>query len=305
MANKKLPRAFLSRNKLVKKTPGEILINSIVLVLFSIYAAAFLYLIFFLVFNSLFLDSFSWGEMIDGDPFKYALNLENYIEALKIKMSDMNGNDITLPTMIFNSAWFCLISVICGTLMSTFTGYVIAKYEFRGRNLIYAIAIFCMTIPIIGTTSSLLKLVNTIGIYDTPLYVLLTSLGGFGFNFMVMHAFFKNVSWNYVEAVLIDGGGHYTAFFSVMLPQAQASIITLVILSLIGTWNDYSTPMMYLPSHPTVASGIYTLTNTFQRDANWPALFAALILSFVPVLILFAIFSDRIMKNFSIGGLKG
>ena len=305
MATNRLPRAFLSRNKLVKKTPGEIVINSIILVLFSLYAAAFLYLIFFLVINSLFLDSYSWGEMIDGDPFKYALHLDNYLKALQIKMSDMTGKDIYLPTMIFNSAWFCLISVICGTFMSTFTGYVIAKYEFRGRNIIYATAIFCMTIPIIGTTSSLLKLTNQIHIYDTPLYVLLTSLGGFGFNFMVMHAFFKNVSWNYVEAVLIDGGGHYTAFFKVMLPQAKASIITLIILSLIGTWNDYSTPMMYLPSHPTVASGIYTLTNSLERDADWPALFAALILSFIPVLILFAIFSDRIMKNLSIGGLKG
>ena len=191
--------------------------------------------------------------------------------------------------------------------MSTFTGYVIAKYEFKGRNVIYAIAIFCMTIPIIGTTSSMLKLVNSdfLPIYNTPFYVLLTSLGGFGFNFMVMHAFFKNVSWNYVEAVLIDGGGHYTAFFKVMLPQAHSSIVTLVILALIGSWNDYSTPMMFLPDYPTVASGIYTITKSNQRSDNMPKLFAGLVLSFIPVLILFSIFSDRIMKNFSIGGLKG
>jgi hypothetical protein len=104
---------------------------------------------------------------------------------------------------------------------------------------------------------------------------------------------------------LIDGGGHYTAFFKVMLPQAHSSIVTLVILALIGSWNDYSTPMMFLPDYPTVASGIYTITKSNQRSDNMPKLFAGLVLSFIPVLILFSIFSDRIMKNFSIGGLKG
>lgn len=191
--------------------------------------------------------------------------------------------------------------------MSAFTGYVISKYEFKGRALIYSIVIFCMTIPIIGTTSSLLKLVNSpfLPIGNTPLYVLITSLGGFGFNFMVMHAFFKNVSWSYVEAVLIDGGGHFTAFFKVMLPQATPSLITLSILSLIGSWNDYTTPMMFLPDYPTIASGAYSLNQSANRTADFPLVFAGLLLSFIPVLILFIIFSDRIMKNFSIGGLKG
>jgi ABC-type maltose transport system permease subunit len=62
---------------------------------------------------------------------------------------------------------------------------------------------------------------------------------------------------------------------------------------------------MYLPAYPTVASGIYQITASNKRSANMPKLFAGLVLSFIPVLVLFAIFSDRIMKNFSIGGLKG
>ena len=305
----KLPRVFLQRNRLIKKTPGEIIVNSIVFILFSIYAFLLIYLIVYLLFNSLFLTGYWYGEKIDNPNahIEYTFTFQNYVDALKVYVSDTRGFSIYLPEMFFNSMWYCFIGVSAGVLMSTFTGYVIAKYEFKGRNVIYAIAIFCMTIPIIGTTSSMLKLVNSdyLPIYNTPFYVLLTSLGGFGFNFMVMHAFFKNVSWNYVEAVLIDGGGHYTAFFKVMLPQAHSSIVTLVILALIGSWNDYSTPMMFLPDYPTVASGIYTITKSNQRSDNMPKLFAGLVLSFIPALILFSIFSDRIMKNFSIGGLKG
>ena len=309
MKANRLPRAFLHRNKLVKKTIGERIVSSIAFLLFCLYSFALLYLVFYLLFNSLFLSGYWYGEKVDnpGANIQYSFAFNNYVEALQVSISNTQGFNIFLPEMFLNSMWYCFIGVFSGVLMSTFTGYVIAKYEFKGRNLIYAIAIFCMTIPIIGTTSSMLKLVNSnyLPIYNTPMFVLLTSLGGFGFNFMVMHAFFKNVSWNYVEAVLIDGGGHYTAFFRVVLPQAHSSIVTLIILSFIGSWNDYSTPMMYLPDYPTVASGIYQITASNKRSANMPKLFAGLVLSFIPVFILFAIFSDRIMKNFSIGGLKG
>lgn len=306
---RKLPRAFLKRNELVKMTVRERIVNIVAFALFAIYAFLFLYLIFYLVFNSLFLNAYWYGVMIDdpGAHVEYNFTLTNYINSLGVSVLNSEGIDIYLPEMFLNSLWFCLISVIGTVMMSTFTGYVVAKYEFKGRNFIYSVAIFCMTVPIIGTTSALLKLVNSdiLPIYNTPFYVIFTSLGGFGFNFMVMHAFFKNVSWNYVEAVLIDGGGHFTAFFKVILPQASASIITLIIVSLIGSWNDYATPMMFLPDYPTVASGIYQITSSNMRDADMPKLFAGLVLSFLPALILFAIFSDRIMKNFSIGGLKG
>lgn len=306
MRDTKLPSVFLQRNKLVKKTPGEMVLNTVVFILFALYAAFFLYLLGYIVFSA-FITENSYRDIFFDKEFVLELTFDKFFDALKISVSTTTGRDIMLPEMFFNSLWFCLFSVVGGVLMSAFTGYVISKYEFKGRALIYSIVIFCMTIPIIGTTSSLLKLVNSpfLPIGNTPLYVLITSLGGFGFNFMVMHAFFKNVSWSYVEAVLIDGGGHFTAFFKVMLPQATPSLITLSILSLIGSWNDYTTPMMFLPDYPTIASGAYSLNQSANRTADFPLVFAGLLLSFIPVLILFIIFSDRIMKNFSIGGLKG
>lgn len=306
MRDTKLPSVFLQRNKLVKKTPGEMVLNTVVFILFALYAAFFLYLLGYIVFSA-FITENSYRDIFFDKEFVLELTFDKFFDALKISVSTTTGRDIMLPEMFFNSLWFCLFSVVGAVLMSAFTGYVISKYEFKGRSLIYSIVIFCMTIPIIGTTSSLLKLVNSpfLPIGNTPLYVLITSLGGFGFNFMVMHAFFKNVSWSYVEAVLIDGGGHFTAFFKVMLPQATPSLITLSILSLIGSWNDYTTPMMFLPDYPTIASGAYSLNQSANRTADFPLVFAGLLLSFIPVLILFIIFSDRIMKNFSIGGLKG
>ena len=62
--------------------------------------------------------------------------------------------------MFFNSVWYCAINIIGTVTMSAFTGYVIAKYRFRGRSVIYTLAIFSMTIPVVGTAGATFKLVS-------------------------------------------------------------------------------------------------------------------------------------------------
>ncbi|MCQ2742077.1 MAG: carbohydrate ABC transporter permease [Bacilli bacterium] len=303
---KRIPSALRIKTDKVKKSFGEKVIFSIVFVLFAIYAAAILYPLVYLVFVSMFMDAENYIFMITGiADVSLAPHFENYINALNISVLDSVGNEVFMPQMFFNSIWYCFFSIAGGVLMSCFTGYVVAKYKFRGRGLIYAVAIFCMTIPIVGTGGAAFKLIFDLGLYNTPIYIIVASLGGFGFNFLIMYAFFKNVSWSYVEAVLIDGGGHFTAFFKVMLPQAKPSLITLAILAFIGCWNDYSTPLLYLPDYPTVASGVYQIQTAAERSGETPLVFAGLALSIIPVIILFAICSERIMKNLSIGGLKG
>ena len=309
---KKLPKPLFNRYKLLRRTKSEKVVFSVTFIIFLIYSLLILTPIIYLLFIGTFVSddeyyTFLYRRILP-DVNIFTINVgqhfENYKYITQCSVKIHTGM-AQFPELLFNSVWFCFFASFLPVFTSSLTGYVIAKYKFKGRNLIYSIVIFCMTIPIIGTTGAALKLVSTLGIKNTPWYVILTSLGGFGFNFMVLHAFFKNVSWNYVEAVLIDGGGHFTAFFKVMLPQASSAMTTLIILSLIGTYNDYTTPLLFLEDYPTIASGIYQLTEYATHDGHPAGLFAALLISILPIILLFSIFSDRIMKNFSIGGLKG
>lgn len=122
---------------------------------------------------------------------------------------------------------------------------------------------------------------------------------------MVIYAFFKNISWEYAEAALIDGAGHFTVFFKIMLPMAVPVVGALALLNGIGAWNAYMDVLLYNPDWPTLASGLYGLSRTLPRLGNTPAYYAALVIALIPILVLFCIFSDKIMKNFSVGGLKG
>ena len=91
-----------------------------------------------------------------------------------------------------------------------------------------------------------------------------------------------------------------------MLPQAKPSLFAVGIISFIGFWNDYFTPYMYLREFPTLAVGIYQLQQEMSsRGSNWPVVFSAMVLSSVPVIVIFAVFQKTIIANTVAGGLKG
>lgn len=292
---------------LTHRDKPEKILFGVVFVLFLLYSITLLLPFYYLIINSLkgSLEYINHSKTGDFLFFPMEMHFENYLSVFsELKIPNSVGEDIYLPTMIFNSLWTSFLSIFCGLFASAIVAYPLSKYRFKLRGFIYGICIVNMTIPIIGSTGSMFKLCIDIGIYNTPLYILLTSFGGFGFNFLILYGFFSNLSWTYAEAVFIDGGGHSTAFFKIMLPQAWPPIMTLAIMSFIGAWNDYMTTLLYMPDFPTLATGVYKL-QSITRAGNYPKYFAALVISVVPVIALYAGFSDMIMKNFTVGGLKG
>lgn len=205
--------------------------------------------------------------------------------------------------MIFNSVWYCVLSIAVNMFFSCCTGYALSKYKFRGRDFIYGTAIVCMTLPIFGTGGATYTFYYVTGMYDTPAYVIFSSLGSFSMRFLMLYGFFKSVSWEYAEAVFIDGGNDYTVFFKIMIPLAFPMIITLSITGFIQAWNAYEAFLIYMPSYPTLAVGIYKVSENFESDR--PVYYASMIISMIPVIAVFIAFSDTMMKNFSVGGLKG
>lgn len=300
---------------LVKRTGGEKILFGIVFVIFLIYTLLMLYPLVYM-FVSSFKTRLEYNDIImGGSPFalpKLWLGqvssqglFDNFILAFQMSAPNSIGDDIYMWQMLLNSLWYCGFIVGGQVLMSCFTGYVMAKYKFKAREFIFAIAIFTMTIPIVGGMASGLRLAHNLGLYNTPFLTLFSSLSGFGFNFMVMYGYFKNVSWSYAEAVFLDGGDDFTAFFKVMLPQAKMAIVTISIVTFISSWNLYEDPLVYLPDYPTLAAGLYLLKESAMDSGNMPYYFAGLMISVIPVVIVYASFSDIIMKNFSVGGLKG
>ena len=291
---------------LKKRSPREKVLFGFIFALFAIYALSLIFPFLYMFLNSL------------KDPYEYLLEqshlsmpkdwlFSNYWKAFtEMKIDDSAGNPIYFPVMFLNSVWYSVLCTASGVFASALTSYCVAKYRFKLRGVLYGIAIFSMTIPIVGNTGSFFKLIYQLGLYNSPLYPVVTAFGGFGFNFLVLYGFFRSIPWSYAEATFIDGGGHGTVFFRVMLPQAWPALLTLFIMSFIGAWNDYMTMILYMPDFPTLASGLYVIESSLKRGdgGSYPVYYAALLIACVPIMAIFAGFSNVIMSNFTIGGLK-
>ena len=282
-----------------KKHIGKNALSVIIFVFFLIYAISLLYPLVWAFLSSL---KTSTEYMLTS---KVALpetwEFGNYIKAFKAL--DIEGNNMF--DMLFNSIWYTAIVTSLTAFMPAITGYVFSKYNFKAKPMMFAIAITALTIPIVGSSASHMRIVSWLGIYNTPLYPIVTSLGGFGMTFLVYYGFFKSVSWAYAEAGMMDGAGPFTIFFKIMLPQAVPIIITYAITGAIATWNEYQTIILYLPSYPTLAMGLFEYQSNAIRLANYPIYFAGLLISMIPTLLIFGVFSNRIMTSLSLGGLKG
>ncbi len=293
-----------SASILTSRTASEKVLYGIVFGLFLLYTCILAYPIMFLILRSIqHVDDYKANLQF----FDYASGVDfmNYIEALTFTMRTRSGDIVGIPELVVNSVIFCFLRISMALGGCCCTAYTLSKYKFPGRDFLYGLGIFCMLIPIVGAEGSMYKLINDLNLHDTRMYLVVTSIGGFGFNFLVLYGFFSNISWSYAEAVFIDGGGHFTVFTKIMLPQASAALITLSILSFIANWNNYMSALMYMPSYPTLASGLYTMSLTEKGKNDLPMYYAALVIGTIPVIIVFASFSDIIMRNFSVGGLKG
>ena len=167
-----------------------------------------------------------------------------------------------------------------------------------------------MLVSITGTLSStylLLEKWNMIGNYWG---IIVMSCGGVGMNFLMLFSLFKGVDNAYMESARIDGAGHFFTFFKVMLPHVMGLVGTMWVLGFVGVWNDYTTPRIYLgEEYLTIATGVKAIEDLVETadpylTNNYPAYFAAVVISLIPVVTIFLLFQKQIMKMSLGGGLK-
>ena len=110
-----------------------------------------------------------------------------------------------------------------------------------------------------------------------------------------------------IEAAEIDGASEFSVMTRIMIPLAKNIFATVFLLRLIGLWNDYQTPLLYIPDKPTIAYGLFYFTkiNTSNDTFSVPMQLTGAFLVLLPVLIVFCFFQSRIMTNLSVGGIKG
>ena len=209
--------------------------------------------------------------------------------------------------MIFNTVVLSLITPTVQILCCCCVSYAFSKFKFRGKGLVYFIAISTMFIPSVGTLAATYELMINMHLMDKIIgYVILCS-NGMGFSFLLVSSQYENVSNEYAEAAMIDGASKFRIFMQVITPQILPTITAMWVLSFIGVWNDYAMPFLFLPSHTTLSVGIKELNYTAEISGgtDYPILFSGIIMVELPVLAIFFAFQKKILSFSLGGGIKG
>ena len=287
--------------KKIKRTKGEQVVFATAFVLFFLYALTLLVPALWMVISSFKHFADYQLDLATGNAFKLPTKWmwKNYVDAFQ--MMEVDGT--TYVGMILNSLWQSLLPIAIQAIIPPAFAYTMSRFEFPGRNAIYTLIITIMVIPLMTGSGAAFQLRWDLGLYDNPLLSVVEALG-WG-SFLYYYAFFKNISRSYSEAVYIDGGGEFSTFFKIILPQAIPLITALSVMSFIARWNDYMSILLYYPSYPSIGSGLYIVKSSFLRTGKDPVYYAGSTIAMIPTLAVFIAFADKIMSNMSMGGLKG
>ena len=218
-------------------------------------------------------------------------------------------NYVTVFTKAPILTWFrnSVITATTGTVIMLFTstlcGFVFAKYEFRGKNVIFWIILATMMVPAQVTMIPSFLLVQGLGMYDKLSALIVPGMVG-GFGIYLCRQFIEDIPDSLCEAAAIDGASDMFVYRRVILPLIIPAISALAIFTFLEKWNDYLGPLLYLSDPKNMTMPLALNFFSSQRQSDIGAIMAASALVMAPVTVVFLSFQKQFIKGIAITGLK-
>lgn len=253
-------------------------------------------------FNNFFgtLKAYSHGIKYTFDNFIYAWN------NVTIVPTTATDTVLMIPDLLINSVLYSIGCATAFTVCPVIVAYATARFKYGFSKVVYAFVIVTMALPIVGSMASEIVMLNNLGIFDTFPSMFILRFNFLSIYFLILHAQFSSLPMDYTEAAKIDGASNFRIMLQVIIPQSLNTIVTVFVLSFISYWNDYQIPLLYLPSYPTAAYGIFdfVVQNSAGEGAYVPTQLAATIIMTLPIIIVFIIANKRIRVSVAMGGIK-
>jgi N-acetylglucosamine transport system permease protein len=264
--------------------------------LLSAYAAAILVPLAWVLISSL-----KRGDEIFASPWTLPSSPQwgNYESAWR---------DGGFATYAANTLFATLGTLILLLPIGAMAAYVLAKRPFPGSRWLLGVFMSGLLFPNFLVVVPLYVLMSQLGLFNTLAGLILAYVSySLSFTVFVLHGFFSNLPDELGEAAQIDGCSEAQTFSKVMLPLARPGILVVGIFNAIGLWNEYNLAKVLFSErgNSTLPIGITNMVTAQQYGSNWGAIFAALVIVMLPVLIAYWFFRDKIHETMLAGAVKG
>ena len=268
-----------------------------------VYAGTFIYTIYWGLISSLKAPSDYYVNLY-GLPKKW--EFDNYTLAFSELYVVVNNMRYYLPQLFFNSFIYAFGNVATSTVSTCFCAYLCQKYKCKLSSIIYNTYLFMLIIPIVGSVGANISFRIAIGIYDNIWLGFITNIGFNTAPLMIYYAAFAAIPNDYMDAATVDGAGHWRILLTIMFPMIKVPFAIMFLTAFMPQWNDYMSPLIYLPSWPTAAVGLYRFQMmSTNATASVNVRMAATMIVCLPCLVLFIVFRKQFMGNITFGGIKG
>jgi N-acetylglucosamine transport system permease protein len=246
------------------------------------------------------LSSFKTTKEILASPFSLPAHwsFDNYVHA---------WTDAGIRQFFLNTIVVVGVALVIVMTLGSMCAYVLARFVFPGVRFIYYLMLAGLTFPIFLAIVPLFFILKNAHLLNTlPGLIMVYVAFALPFTVFFLYAFFKSLPDDVYEAALIDGAGEWRAFFLIMLPMARPGIAAVAIFNFLGLWNQFLLPVALNtdPNRYVLTQGMNNFASQAGYAVDFGALFAAVVITVVPVLIVYVIFQRRLEGTVSQGTFR-
>ena len=207
---------------------------------------------------------------------------------------------------MINSLIVSSLSAVLSVYFSTMTAYAIHAYDFKLKKYIYPFILMIMMIPTQVTALGFVQLVGKMHLEDSFIPLIVPTIAAPVTFFYMKQYMESTLSLEMIEAARIDGASELYSFHRIALPIMSPGIATMAIMAFIGNWNNYLLPMIILNKNEkfTLPVMMATLKASTDIQRNQGAIYLAVAISVIPILIVFCFCSKYIISSISAGSVK-
>lgn len=236
--------------------------------------------------TNLLTDIFGWPEQFTLDAYKEIFEKDNFFR------------------YFFNSMLITAGGTFGNLVLASLTAYGLARFEFKGKKMLSTYFMFGMMFPIQVSILPLFIILRKLSLLNTLPGIILVYASGISLSVMILQKFFRTIPKALDEAARIDGAGEFRIFYQIVLPLCKPVLFTIVLTTAVGKWNDFYVPMVLLGKEKvrTLPLAIYYYLSDFTAHMN--VSFAAVVISLAPIIILYFLFSDKLVEGIAGGAVK-
>lgn len=301
---------FQKKQNKIKASTASVITTWILRIFLVIWAIVIIFPLFWMIYTSA-------KERSEFIADRFALPKDIWLVNYQLAWTESSAES-SLLRYFGNTFFIVVLSTVLVVLMVAGTSYVLAKYKFKGIKIFENFYFIAMMIPSIlvliplwfqlrqlgsnlfGSASAITDNVFTLSlvyaVQALPAYIFLVT------------GFIRKIDNGFIEAAVIDGAGEWTIFTKIIVPFIKPTLMFVGLGNIMNVWNEYTQARTFLESESnyTISVGIQSIQNAFTYSFDYGALFACLVMSMIPIIILYVLFQKQIQEGTDAGeGIKG